>query len=148
MNRLVLQLAFLSLFLLFTAGSAFSHCEIPCGIYDDEARIKMISEHITTIEKAMGKIEELKQAKDVNQNQLVRWIMNKEDHATQLQHIVTQYFMTQRLKVGAENYNEQLSILHQMLIAAMKSKQTTNTQYTSELRDLLSQFDKLYFKPH
>jgi len=29
--------------------------------------------------------------KPVNYNQLVRWIMNKEDHANQLQEIVTQF---------------------------------------------------------
>ena len=27
----------------------FSHCEIPCGIYDDPMRLDMMAEHITTI---------------------------------------------------------------------------------------------------
>jgi nickel superoxide dismutase len=31
-------------------------CEIPCGIYDDEMRINMIAEHITTIEKSVKKL--------------------------------------------------------------------------------------------
>ena len=39
--------------LLIPAVTAFSHCEIPCGIYDDAMRITMIQEHITTIEKSM-----------------------------------------------------------------------------------------------
>lgn len=148
MQRLFLQLAVIAIFSFLATANALSHCEIPCGIYDDEVRIKLIGEHIATIEKSMGKIEELKQAEAQDQNQLIRWVMNKEDHANQLQHIVTQYFMTQRLMVGAENYVEQLGILHQMLIAAMKSKQTTDTKYTAELKDLLSRFEKLYFKPH
>jgi len=38
---------------------AYSHCQIPCGIYDDEARFTEIAEHITTIEKSMKEIESL-----------------------------------------------------------------------------------------
>ena len=32
-----------------------AHCEIPCGIYDDQTRVQLIHEHIGTIEKAMTK---------------------------------------------------------------------------------------------
>ncbi|MFC1833090.1 superoxide dismutase [Ni] [Thermodesulfobacteriota bacterium] len=31
--------------LLFVAGNAFAHCEIPCGIYDDEVRMSLIEDH-------------------------------------------------------------------------------------------------------
>jgi len=34
--------------------AVFSHCEVPCGIYDDEMRFTMVEEHIKTIEKAMN----------------------------------------------------------------------------------------------
>jgi len=42
-------------FCFFTV-KASAHCEIPCGIYDDEMRINMINEHIATIEKSMNQI--------------------------------------------------------------------------------------------
>ena len=45
--------------LFFLANFAASHCEIPCGIYDDAMRIDMIREHISTIEKSMTQITEL-----------------------------------------------------------------------------------------
>ena len=96
-----------------------AHCEIPCGIYDDEMRVTMIAEHITTIEKAMKQIIELEDQKDTNYNQLTRWIMNKEHHADELQHIVTQYFMTQRIKLESKKYAEKLAVLHKMLVYAM-----------------------------
>ncbi|MDY6953871.1 MAG: superoxide dismutase [Ni], partial [Thermodesulfobacteriota bacterium] len=41
---------------LFVVSYASAHCEIPCGIYDDQMRIDMIAEHITTIEKSMKQI--------------------------------------------------------------------------------------------
>ena len=134
----------LSFFLVFTSN-AFAHCEIPCGIYDDEMRIKMISEHIDTIEKSMKHILALEKKKKHNSNQLVRWIMNKEQHANMLQEIVAQYFMTQRIKANTKNYDKKLGLLHQMLVITMKCKQTTDLSNVSKLRDLLKNFQSLYF---
>lgn len=148
MKTVISRLTLISVFLLTFSAGAFAHCEIPCGIYDDEARIKLIAEHIATIEKSMNKIQEIEKAEHHDANQLVRWIMNKENHANMLQDIVTQYFMTQRLKVGAKMYDQQLTLLHQLLIAAMKTKQTTDLEFVAELKTLLTQFEKLYFAPH
>jgi nickel superoxide dismutase len=133
------------LLVLFSAGVAAAHCEIPCGIYDDHMRIKMISEHIATIEKSMNEIMALQKAKSINYNQLVRWITNKEDHANELQEIVTQYFMTQRIKMDRKDYGKELSLLHQMLVYAMKCKQTTDLANTGQLKSLLKEFETLYF---
>jgi nickel superoxide dismutase len=88
----------------------------------------------------------MKLSKDLaNSNQLVRWVSNKESHATEIQHIVSQYFMTQRIKADQEKYTEKLTALHQMLLAAMKCKQTTDVSHVKELRTLLKKFEILYF---
>jgi nickel superoxide dismutase len=131
--------------LLTTAAVAGAHCEIPCGIYDDQVRADLIAEHITTIEKSMRQIEGLSKADSVNYNQLVRWINNKELHANKLQEIVTQYFMTQRIKLDADKYDEKIGVLHQMLVYAMRAKQTTDLAHIEKLRSLLKEFQKLYF---
>lgn len=136
------------------AGPALGHCEIPCGIYGDQMRIDMIKEHITTVEKSMKKIVELSEAEPVNYNQLVRWIDNKEQHANEIQHIVTQYFMTQRVKPADGDdateraaYGRQLELLHRMLVTAMKTKQTTDQSHIEALRSLVEQFEAAYFGP-
>jgi len=126
--------------------NAFGHCEIPCGIYDDQMRIEMIREHITTIEKSMKMIQHLQGEKHQHANQLTRWIVNKEEHADKLQHIVSQYFMTQRVGLDAEKYTEKVSLLHHMLIFAMKCKQTTDLDNVEKLRKLVDQFESLYFE--
>ena len=132
--------------MVFTmSANAFGHCEIPCGIYDDQMRIEMIREHITTIEKSMKMIQELHKEKHHNPNQLIRWVVNKEDHANQLQEIVSQYFMTQRIALDAEKYSEKISLLHHMLIFAMKCKQTTDLDNVAKLRKIVDQFESLYF---
>ena len=129
--------------LLFVAGNAFAHCEIPCGIYDDEVRMSLIEEHAATIEKSMNQIVELE--KGGNANQLVRWVTNKETHANELQHIVTQYFMTQRVKFDTPDYDKKLAALHEMLVYAMKCKQTTEVKNVEMLRQAAEKFHKLYF---
>jgi len=151
MKKIIFAFAFLLLTVIFIS-KIFSHCQIPCGIYDDPMRISMIKEHITTIEKSMNEITALSKEGDKNYNQIVRWVVNKEAHADELSEIVTFYFMTQRLKpVEQKNSNEykeylkKLTLLHEMLIYAMKAKQTTDLANIEKLRSLTEDFSKVYF---
>jgi len=131
---------------------ASAHCEIPCGIYGDDTRITLLNEHIATVEKSMKQIEALSADAAANQNQITRWVMNKESHCNEIQEIVTQYFMTQRVKPVAADadaaakakYVKQLTLLHEMLVFAMKSKQTTDTANTDKLRTLVHDFSHVY----
>jgi nickel superoxide dismutase len=145
MERKGLSSIIAGIMVFFGTAQVGAHCEIPCGVYDDEMRINMIAEHITTIEKAMKEIMRLEGQKPTNHNQLTRWVMNKEHHANELQHILTQYFMTQRIKLDAKKYSEKLTSLHKMLVYAMKCKQTTDLSHIATLRSLLREFEGLYF---
>jgi nickel superoxide dismutase len=139
--------------LCFAAQNVIAHCEIPCGIYDDGMRIAQIREHIATIEKSMKMIIELTSATDKNYNQIVRWINNKEFHSDELQHIVSQYFMTQRIKlIDIDNEMQdveslkKLALLHSLLVYSMKAKQTLELQHINTMRDVVDEFEKIYFK--
>ncbi len=145
MKTKVFQFALAAVFLALFVNKASSHCEIPCGIYDDPLRIKLLLEHTATIEKSMKQITELEKGDHHHANQLVRWVMNKEKHADELQEIVTQYFMTQRIKLDTDNYAKKLGLLHQMLIYSMKCKQTTDLENTAKLRGAIKKFEALYF---
>jgi nickel superoxide dismutase len=134
------------------ASIAYSHCQIPCGIYDDEARFGAIAEHITTIEKSMKLITELSGQDKLNMNQIVRWVNNKDHHADELSEIVTYYFMAQRVKLPAEGdtkaqneYVIKLTLLHKMLVYSMKAKQTTDLANVEQLKTSLTEFHKVYF---
>lgn len=133
---------------------SFAHCEVPCGIYTDHLRIELIREHLMTIEKAMKQIDELSAAEEINYNQLVRWIDTKEHHANLIQEIAEQYFMTQRVQPAdpedAEAYGKyitQLTLLHEMLIYAMKTKQSTDVSMVEKLHQVVDKFEKAYFSP-
>lgn len=134
------------------ASLAYSHCQIPCGIYGDEGRFDAIAEHITTVEKSMKLITELSGQDKPDMNQLVRWVQNKDHHADEISHVVTYYFMAQRVSLPPEGdvkahgeYVKKLTLLHEMLVYAMKSKQTTDLEYVQKLRDSLAKFREAYF---
>lgn len=143
-----------SVLLLAVAGIAplvYSHCQIPCGIYDDPTRLTAIAENITTIEKAMKSIEELSAQQKPNMNQIVRWVNVKDKHAEDIAHIVSYYFMAQRIKpaeksdaAGYEKYIKQLTLLHEMIVYSMKAKQTTDLANVQKLRSLLTDFRSSY----
>ncbi len=134
------------------ASITYSHCQIPCGIYNDQMRFDTIAEHITTIEKSMKMITELSGHDKPNMNQLVRWVQNKEEHADEISHIVSYYFMAQRVKLSAEGdskaqnqYVKKLTLLHRMLVYSMKAKQTTDPANVEQLKSSLNEFHKVYF---
>ncbi len=135
-------------------NQAYSHCQIPCGIYGDHTRFDMLVEHIQTIEKGMNQINELSKNSSANINQLVRWINNKDKHADEFTEIVTYYFLAQRIKITDSQkteefagYQKKLTLLHQMMVFSMKCKQTTDLKNVEELKSLVSQFEDIYFSP-
>ena len=147
-----LFLLFLFTVIILSRPAAFSHCEVPCGIYNDEMRFTMIAEHVQTIEKAMQQIIHLAKESPQNMNQTIRWVMNKEKHADEIQHIISQYFLTQRIKIpdskdtqASEEYLKQLSICHQILVYAMKTKQTTDLNNVEMLKSKTGELKKIYF---
>ena len=42
--------------LVVLSTKVYAHCQVPCGIYGDAARIVQIEEDITTVRKAMNMI--------------------------------------------------------------------------------------------
>jgi nickel superoxide dismutase len=137
--------------ILFLNQSVYSHCEIPCGVYGDEMRFEMIEEHLKTIEKGMAKIND----KGTDNQQIVRWTMNKETHATAIQEIASQYFLTQRIKPVAKKdkkqfakYQNELTLLHHIIVHAMKAKQGTDSSHVKELRELSTAFKESYLHKH
>ena len=139
---------------LLLQGSLLAHCQMPCGIYNDAARIIQIQEDFSTIKKAMTKIKELSEQQDAtSMNQLTRWIMTKDEHASKIQKVVSDYFLIQRIKAktqGSEynTYVKQTTTLHQILVSAMKCKQTIDEQNVKLGINLIDQFVEGYFDSH
>ena len=124
----------------------FAHCQIPCGIYSDAAQIIQIKEDLQTIEKSILMINKLSGEYDPQSlNQLNRWISSKEKHAQNIHDIISQYFLTQRIKQSSRNYENELITLHQLLVSVMKCKQSVSKENVKKSDKLLDDFSQLYF---
>ena len=125
--------ALLALLLFLVAaftGPASAHCQVPCGIYDDPARVAQLKEDAATISKAITQIGELSAEHDAQAlNQAVRWITTKDTHASHIIQICSEYFLTQKIKPvvegaeGRDAYLEHIALVHGVMVAAMKTKQ-------------------------
>lgn len=134
--------------------AASAHCQIPCGIYDDDARIARLREDAVTISKAINQINLLHKEKDIQAiNQITRWINNKESHASHIIQVVSEYFLTQKVKTvapGAEGYDAYLKKLadhHAVMVAAMKTKQNTTDQSVAALNQAIDTLSRHYHIP-
>ena len=120
--------------LIFTT-SVLAHCQVPCGVYGDQRRFETMLEDTTTIAKGIAKIQELAPKSDAySKNQLSRWVATKEAHASNIQKIIAEYFMTQRLKPTADGYMKKLPAAHAVMIAAMKCKQDADPATAAALK--------------
>lgn len=140
-HSLLLTIAALS---LGFASTADAHCQIPCGIYDDNNVIGAMHTDWVTIEKACKTIDELSKDPSANAHQLTRWIMNKESHAQSIQETVLNYFLAQRLKADDPKYDEKLKLCHSVIVTAMKCKQSTDEANVKKLHKLLHDFEAAF----
>ena len=127
------------------ANISFGHCQVPCGVYTDDLRFMQMLEDQTTIEKSSKLILELSSKDDgQSQNQLARWVATKESHASKIQKIIAEYFLTQRIKSTAKNYENLLKGAHSVMVAAMKCKQSTEASAANDLKTSILAFQKIY----
>ena len=132
-----------------------AHCQVPCGIYDDAARFDRMYEDAATIEKAMAQMQDLAGKKDAQSaNQLTRWVITKETHASNIISTVSEYFLTQKVKpVAADDEGHAAFLLkledhHRVMNAAMKAKQKSDPEVVGALREALDRMGKYYDLEH
>ena len=149
MMKSYLLLAIVALSSFASTSSLHAHCQVPCGIYSDDTVLIDLNTHQQTIAKAMVQINELSADAGKNANQLSRWVTNKEEHATKIQDTMTQYFLAQRVKLAESESNKdaylnKLSLIHQIIVHAMKCKQTTDPANAQGLLETIEAFTKAY----
>jgi nickel superoxide dismutase len=132
-------------YFLLPVQPVHAHCQIPCGIYDDHARVQLMLEDAATVEKSANSIAETAGKSDPqSQNQLVRWVMNKENHAQKIIATISDYFLTQRVEPGQEDYAERLAKHHAVIVAAMKAKQNADVKYAVTLKESIEALAPYY----
>lgn len=146
-KRNLIVLIFLTA-MMVAPQTLLAHCQIPCGIYDDAARVEAMLEDVATIDKSVALVIQLADKQGAqNANQLVRWVVNKEKHAQNIIATISDYFLTQRVKPQQKDYGERLARHHAVIIAAMKVKQNAAISYVDDLKKKVEAL-KSYYPGH
>ena len=152
--RRLVMLALVAVAIALPVGVAWSHCQVPCGIFDDWAEVQRMQLDTTTIRKSQDEINKLAEKTDPQSvNQKVRWVNNKEAHAGKIMTSIAEYFMAQRIKPvepGADGYDDYVKKLaehHAVMVAAMKTKQTADPASSDALAAAIEVIAP-YYKPH
>ena len=128
-----------------------AHCQVPCGIFNDAARVERLNEDMTTIRKAQTHIAMLAADTEKDRafalNQGTRWVTTKETHADDIIRSVSEYFLAQRVKVDQPDrakYLDSLAAHHAVMVAAMKCKQSADPGTATTLKAAIDELSKLY----
>lgn len=134
-----------TVFALAFATIASAHCQVPCGIYGDQRRFEEMLEDEHTISKSQIEINALAGKTDAQSaNQLARWVVTKEDHATNIQETIGAYFMAQRVKMDDPAYGKKLMAAHKVIVMAMKAKQSADPETAKALEKSIFDFYEAY----
>ncbi|TWT54171.1 Nickel-containing superoxide dismutase [Rubripirellula amarantea] len=134
-----------TVFALAFASIASAHCQVPCGIYADQRRFEEMLEDEHTISKSQIEITALAGKGDAQSvNQATRWVVTKEDHASNVQEIIASYFMAQRIKSDDPAYGKKLMAAHKVMVMAMKAKQSSDPETAKALEKSIFDFYEAY----
>ncbi len=130
------------------------HCQVPCGIFDDPKTVAEVKEACATIRKAMVQINELAKAGSAQAfNQMTRWVMTKEEHCKNIITTISEYCLCQRVKSPSaakspfktqKDYIDALLAHHNVMVAAMKAKQTVDIKGADALEHAVGDWSKMY----
>ncbi|WP_419787676.1 superoxide dismutase, Ni [Pseudodesulfovibrio sp.] len=138
MRKLGLFIGLIVGLLWLVPKGAQAHCQVPCGIYDDHARVEAMLEDVATIRKAVTELGELNGKTDVqSRQQFVRWVNTKEMHAERIIRTISDYFLTQRVKADQKDYVKRLKDHHAVMVGAMKCKQNASMEPVDKLETLV-----------
>jgi nickel superoxide dismutase len=133
--KILKTISYIVSYLLFTY-IGLGHCQIPCGIYDDFSRIEQLHEDA---------INEFSDQADIQSSQqLIRWVNNKEAHAEAIIQMISNYFLTQRIKPSQEDYDQRLMDHHSVIIQAMKVKQSSSMDAAALLSSSIKKLEQYY----
>lgn len=138
-----------------TSPDAQAHCQVPCGIYDDPARITALYEDAATIEKSINEMLKLQGKTDAqSMQQFVRWTSTKESHASNIIKVISEYFLAQKIKPlapgddGYEAYLKQLADHHAVIVMAMRAKQQATPDAAVNLKNAIHTLEHYWNPAH
>ncbi|MBI4079376.1 MAG: superoxide dismutase, Ni [Candidatus Levybacteria bacterium] len=140
----------ISRFIVFLLPKAYTHCDIPCGIYDPHA--SQLAAH--TVIRMVSLISELTPSSSEPPfeerkriiHQIARYTKVKEEHAEALKHEIRvlwgDYFKEEHLKEYPDLHN----LVFKTMKLASKARQEVNHDAAQELLVTVQKIAEIFFK--
>lgn len=138
------SVALLSL-LVAAAAPVFADSGLPCGMDNDALAAAVLHEYVGSIERAMGKIEELMSDPESNAMALVGALQCKQKNAKGFCDVVTCYFMGNLCpeECDAAEYVAKLALLHKMQVQANAVRKSSDMAEVEALGELVGQLEAM-----
>ncbi|GAB4236458.1 MAG: superoxide dismutase [Ni] [Chlamydiales bacterium] len=130
---------------ILNGGILLGHCQMPCGIYNDQMVYDRIDEYYQTMYKAVAALENNAFSNVQDRNQFVRWVMQKDVQSDEAAHILTNYFLQQKIKPSNdEDTHELVHVLHHLLFLIVQIKQTVDIDIVKDFGKEWEHFKYLF----
>jgi nickel superoxide dismutase len=121
-----------------------AHCQLPCGIYHDAMVFDQIDQYTETMYKGIAVLNQLKIQNVHDQNELVRWIMEKEKESNDISNVFTFYFLQQKIKPDEPDTVKMLKSAHKLLFLIVAIKQNTDLKFVKEFAAEWEKFKRMF----
>lgn len=145
MLKKIIGTALLSCTLLLQTDLS-AHCQMPCGIYHDDMVYDQIDQVVQTVYKAMSMLNELKFDTVQDRATFVRWVMQKEKECDDAAHLITVYFLQQKIKPGDPDSVKKLVCAHKLLCCLVAMKQNTDVKFVMQFNEDWEKFKLMFHR--
>ena len=126
-------------------STAKAHCDVPCGIYDPTpAQIDAL-----TVVRMMDLMAALSEGDDKSNpnfyNSLSRYVSVKEEHAEKAKHEIRVIWGDFIKAPHVEKYPELPDLVHKIMQAGSKSRQSADREHGLALVDAINQFAEIFW---
>lgn len=129
----------------FDLEEASAHCDIPCGIYDPHlAQVAALT--VIRMDDLMADL--MKDHKEANAeffNSMARYVAVKEEHAELAKREIRVIFGDYMKKEHVDKYPELPALVHHILQAGSKARQSASREAALEFLSLINQFAEIFW---
>lgn len=121
-----------------------AHCQMPCGIYHDDMVFDQIDQYAETMYKGISVLNQIKINNMSDQNEVVRWIVEKEKESNEAASLITTFFLQQKIKPGESDTIKKLVSAHKLLFLIVAIKQHTDLKFVNEFTEEWDAFKAMF----
>ncbi|MCL5429916.1 MAG: superoxide dismutase, Ni [Candidatus Marsarchaeota archaeon] len=125
--------------------TAYAHCDIPCGIYDPH-QAQVAAHTVLRMDMLIADLAKTNDMGPDTRNKMIRYVTVKEQHAEIVKHEI-RVIWGDYIKPEHIQANPQLNqLVFDIMKAASKAKQDTNTESAKDLLVKVEQFAEIFWK--